>query len=129
MQKMETHVYLVAAIRKKTATRSVSHLFPKFYLKPYLRGLSQTCFLLCFFTYNQYAPCSSSWKKCWYSSQNVSTEIEYKWASFGDLLQTSPRERREKRRKGGTEGCCFFELIEIQNPSSFEISLVYLASE
>ena len=49
-------------LKTQSATRNVSHLFPKFYLKPELRGLSQTCFLLFSFqhTYNQYAPCSSS---------------------------------------------------------------------
>lgn len=37
-------------LKTQSATRNVSHLFPKFYLKPELRGLSQTCFLL--FSFN-----------------------------------------------------------------------------
>ena len=74
-------------------------------------------------------PAAVAEKKCWYSSQNVSTETEYKWASFAELLQTSPREERKGGMEGGREECCFFELTEIQNPSSFESSLMYLASE
>lgn len=39
-----------------------------------------------------------------YNSQNVSAEIEYKLPTFHELLQASPRDRREKERKEGGWG-------------------------
>lgn len=81
---------------------------------------------------NRYAPAMAIENVLLYNSQNVSAEIEYKLPTFQELLQASPRDRREKEREEGRRvGECFsLELLEIQNLlPALKFSIEHLAAE
>lgn len=79
---------------------------------------------------NRYAPAMAIENVLLYNSQNVSAEIEYKLPTFQELLQASPRDRREKE-EGKRVGECFsLELLEIQNLlPALKFSIEHLAAE